>query len=138
MATTVLDNEAVQALMDPAHRKHRRALAFVQVAAARNLRRAGTVALVVPTAVRVEAEWDRTAPRASAINRLRIVDHLLDRVVANGAARLRAALGVSVADAHLGAAVASTVGHVSVLTSDVDDVTRVAGHLRRSVTVVRL
>ena len=56
--TVVLDNEAVQALADPAHRKHRRVLAVVEAVAARHLRRSGSVRLVVPTSVRVEAGWD--------------------------------------------------------------------------------
>ena len=94
MATTVLDNEAVQALMDPAHRKHRRALAFVQVAAgAQPASRGNRGARGADGGPGGSGVGPHRATPASAINRLRIADHLLDRVVANGAAQLRAALG---------------------------------------------
>jgi len=46
--TVLLDNEAVQALADPGHRKHRQVIAIVEALAARNLRRVGSVRLVVP------------------------------------------------------------------------------------------
>ncbi len=136
--TVVLDNEAVQALLDPDHRKHRRVLAAVEAVTARALRRAGSACLVVPTAVRVEAGWDRRAPGAAAINRIRVNDAPLDRPTADRAAGVRHALGVSVADAHLAAVIASTAGPVAVLTSDVADVHRIAGHLDADVTVVAL
>ena len=127
--TVVLDNEAVQALVDPSHRRHRRVLAVVEAVAARNLRRAGTVRLVVPTSVRVEAGWDRRTPGAAAINRLRTDDHTLDAGAADRAAGVRSALTVSVADAHLAAAIATTDGPHAVLTSDVQDLRAVADHL---------
>src|SRR5207302_9228435 len=94
--TVVLDNEAVQALLDVAHHQHRRVLAAVEATAARNLRRAGTVQLVVPTAVRVEAGWDRRAHQSAAINRLRAADSPLDGPAADRAAEVVTALGVSV------------------------------------------
>ena len=56
----LLDNEAVQALRDPAHRKHRRVLAEVEFAFKRVVRTL-PVSVAVPAAVRVEAGWDRTA-----------------------------------------------------------------------------
>lgn len=131
----VLDNEAVQALLDPTHRKHRRALAFVEAAVSRGR---GGAAPVVPTAVRVEAAWDRRAPGVAAINRLRITDATLDRASADRAAALVAALRVAVADAHIGAAVATMPGPCAVLTSDVDDMRRVVAHLDVPVRVVGL
>ena len=131
----VLDNEAVQALRDPTHRKHRRALAFVEALVVRG--RAGA-APVVPTAVRVEAAWDRRASDAAVINRLRVTDSPLERAGADRAAALVAALRVSVADAHLGATVATLGTSCAVLTSDVDDVERIAAHLDLPVTVVAL
>lgn len=133
---TVLDNEAVQALADPRHRKHRRVLARVEAVAARNLRRAGLARLVVPTAVRVEAGWDRRAADSAALNRLRVEDTTLDAAAADRAAQVRRALWVSVADAHLAATLQATAGPHAVLTSDVDDVHRIAGHLGVRVTVV--
>lgn len=136
--SVVLDNEAVQAMLDPDHRKHRRVLAAVEAVTARSLRRAGSARLVVPTAVRVEAGWDRRAPGAAAINQLRVDDAPLDRPAADHAAGIRRALGVSAADAHLAAVIASTAGPVAVLTSDVADVHRIVGYLDADVTVVAL
>ena len=134
--TVILDNEAVQALVDVAHAKHRRVLAAVEATAARNLRRVGTVDLVVPTAVRVEAGWDRRAGQSVAINRLRATDSSLDRHAADRAADIVTALGVSVADAHLGSTLATTPGPHSVVTSDEADVHRISGHTRIPVTIV--
>jgi hypothetical protein len=134
----VLDNEAVQALLAPDHRKHRRVLAAVEAVTVRALRHAGSVRLVVPTAVRVEAGWDRRAPGAAAINRMRVDDAPLDRPAADRAAGVRHALSVSVADAHLAAVLASTAAPVAVLTSDVADIRRIADHLNLGVTVVVL
>lgn len=134
--TVVLDNEAVQALADPAHHKHRRVLAVVEVAAARNLRRGGTVRLVVPTCVRVEAGWNRRDPGAAVVNRLRIDDLALDTLAGNEAAAIRSSLGVSVADAHLGAVLGATEGPHAVLTSDTGDLRRIAKHLGARIKVV--
>jgi hypothetical protein len=134
--TVVLDHEAVQALVDVAHPKHRRVLAAVEATAARNLRRAGTVHLVVPTAVRVEAGWDRRAGKSGAVNRLRAADSSLDQQAADRAADVVTALGVSVADAHLGSVLATTPGPHAVLTSEEADVRRISGHIGIPVTVV--
>ena len=131
----VLDNEAVQALRDASHRKHRKTLAFVEAAVSRGR---GGAAPVVPAAVRVEAAWDRRVPGAAAINRLRVADVVLDRPGADRAAALVAALRISVADAHLGAVVATILAPCAVLTSDVDDVRRIAAHLDVPVRVVGL
>ena len=134
--TVVLDNEAVQALLSQAHRKHRQALALISVAAGR--KRAGTdVRLVLPTTVRVEAGWDRTSASSAPANRLRITDVTLDATLANIAARLRTRNGVSVADAHVGATVQTAPdGPFSVLTSDPDDIRNVSGS--RTITVLVL
>jgi hypothetical protein len=137
-ATVVLDNEPVQALLDPRHAKHRRALALVEATVARNLRRAGSQRLAVPTSVRVEAGWACGAPRAAAINRLRATDAALDGDAADRAVAIRSALGVSVPNAHLGAVVGAAGEPVAVVTSDVDDIERIAHHLGQPVTVVRL
>lgn len=136
--TAILDNEAVQALTDVGHRKHTRVLAALEVAAAANLRKAGSVRLVVPTAVRVEASWDRRRPGAAAINRVRADDAPLDSAAADRASVLRTALELSVADAHLGAVVAEVSGPVTVLTSDRADIRRIATHLGVAVEVVAL
>lgn len=123
----VLDNEAVRALRDPAHPKHRRVVSHVQVIASRK-RRADPIAAVVPTAVRVEAGWDRTSPAWSFLNRLRIADVPLDTAHASAAAAIRERTGVSVADAHLGAVMRSaSTAQITVITSDPGDMRRVAG-----------
>ena len=127
MRALVLDNEAVQALRDEHHPKHRQVLAHLAGVVGRR-RRGREVDVVVPTSVRVEAGWDRTQPEASAINRLRVGDHTLDTGTANIAATIARELAVSVADAHVGAAIQSLPhDEVVVLTSDPDDITRVAG-----------
>ena len=120
----LLDNEAVHALADPAHRKHRRVVAYAEIAARRKAR-AIPVSIAVPSAVRVEAGWDRTARAWAFINRLRIADIPLDKSHADAAAGLRSRTGVSVADAHLGAAI-QAADQVTVLTSDPGDMQLVA------------
>jgi predicted nucleic acid-binding protein len=122
--TILLDNEAVQALADPAHRKHHRALGFAQVVVSRKAR-GSPVTVAVPTSVRVEAGWNRTVPAWAFVNRLRIADIPLDRAHANAAASIRSRTGVSVADAHLGAAIANAA-QVAVVTSDPRDMRIVA------------
>lgn len=132
----VLDSEPVQALKDPAHRKHRRVVSQVQVVATRK-RRAADMEIAVPTAVRVEASWDRTSPVWAFPNRLRITDVPLDAAHANAAAVIRDRTGISVADAHIGAAIqASRAAQVTVVTSDPGDMSRAAGD--RAVTVVTI
>lgn len=106
MRRVVLDNEAVCALSDPEHRKHRPMLAHLAGVVTRR-RRGVAIGVVVPTAVRVEEGWHRTAPAAAVINRLHIADVLLDGPSANVAAHIVADTGVSVADAHVGAVVRS-------------------------------
>jgi hypothetical protein len=121
----VLDNEAVQALTDARSPKHRAVVAHLAGVAARR-RRGRVVEAVVPTAVRVEAGWDRTTPTAAAINRFPIRDHLLDPQSADVAARIQRATSTGVADAHLGATVRSlSPAEVVVLTSDPADVAAV-------------
>lgn len=135
--TVLFDNEAIQALASHTHRKHRRVLAVVHESAARRLRRGTSARLIVPTAVRVEAGYDRRSPTSTAVNRLRIDDASLDRDSADAAARVRVALNVSVADAHLAACLASTPGPHAVVTSDVDDLHRIAEHLGTPVNIIR-
>lgn len=126
--TVILDNEPVQALLSVRHPKHTRALAQIQVVAARK-RKGVPTKVVVPTAVRAEAGWDRTAPESAFINLLGILDATLDPAAANAAAALVGAHGVSVADAHIGATIAALVGDgpVTVVSSDPHDMRTVAG-----------
>jgi len=120
--TVVFDNEAVQALTDPTHAKHRTVVAHLAGAVARR-RRGAVVDAVVPTTVRVEAGWDRSTPGAAAINRFRVRDHVLDAPAANLAASIHRRCGLGPADAHIGATVRSvSSGDVVVLTSDPADI----------------
>lgn len=133
----VLDNEAVQALTDVRHRKHRRVIAAMDLATPTS----GPTPprLVVPTAVRVEAGWSRSRSRGAAVaNRFRVEDDPLGPATADVAADIRVALRLSVADAHLAAVLKIGQGPFAVLTSDVDDVRRIAAHLDVAVTVVGL
>jgi predicted nucleic acid-binding protein len=132
----VLDNEAIQALASPGHPKHRKVLGHME-AVERRKRRAAAISLAVPTAVRVEAGWDRTSPQWAFLNRLRIVDMPLDATHANTAATIHEQAQVSVADAHIGATVqAAPNADIAVITSDPGDIRRVAGD--RPVTVVAI
>jgi hypothetical protein len=132
----VLDNEAVQALQDPGHPKHRHVVSQAQVVASRK-RRAAVIQVVVPTAVRVEADWDRTSPAWAFPNRLRIADRPLDTASANTAAGIRDRTGVSVADSHTGAVIQSAPdGQITVVTSDPGDMRLVAGN--KNITVVAI
>ncbi len=132
----VLDCEAVQALRDPGHPKHRRVVSQAQLVASRK-RRAVAIQVVVPTTVRVEAGWDRTSPAWVFSNRLRIADSALDTASANTAAGIRDRTGVSVADSHIGAVIQSAPqGQITVVTSDPGDMRRVAGD--KNITVAAI
>jgi predicted nucleic acid-binding protein len=132
----LLDCEGVQAVGNPDHPKHGTAFARLRLVAQRRARQRD-IAFAVPTSVRVEAGWDRTEPTWAFANRLQIIDIPLDAAAANVAARLRTITGVSVADSHLGAAIATAVAdRITVVTSDPDDMTKVADG--KPVTVVPL
>jgi len=135
--TVVLDNEAVQALRATDHPKHAQVIAHVQVVAQRK-RKAIPLDVVVPTAVRVEAGWDRRAPAAALINHLRISDMPLESANANVAADLVAGLRVSVADAHIGAAVHAVAGRgpVTIITSDPDDMAAVVDPVLATIVTI--
>ena len=122
----LLDNEAVQAVRNPAHRKHHHVIGLI-LDGAKLRARSRIVRVAVPAAVRVEAGWDRTSPAWSSVNRFRITDVPLDTPHADAAAGIAKRTGVSVADAHLGAAIqAAETDDVLVLTNDPDDMRRVA------------
>ena len=136
MRTVVLDIEAVQALSDPHSSTHRTVVAHLAGVVARR-RRGRVVEVIVPTAVRVEAAWDRTTATAAAINRFPIRDHALDTRSADVAARIQGDTSTGVADAHLGATVRSLSStEVVVLTSDPDDIALVCAPV--PVTIVRI
>ena len=130
MSQVVLVYEAVSALRDSTHTKHARVLSHLQAAVGRR-RRGERSAVVVPCAVRVEAGWDRSQPGAAAINRFPVSDVPLDAAHANVAAAILTRDRVSVADAHIGAAVAIAAwSDVVVLTSDPRDMVRVCSPTR--------
>jgi len=132
----VLDNEAVQALSDPSHKKHVHVLSHVRLVADRKSRGL-SITVVVPTTVRVEAGWDRTVPAWAFLNGLRIGDITLDGWNANIAAGIRQDARVSVADAHIGAVIqVATAWKVTVITSDPGDIRRVAAGKEVNVVTV--
>lgn len=132
----LLDNEAVQALADTAHRKHRRVL-YEVLLANRRATRALSFDIAVPAAVRVEAGWDRTAAAWAFVNQLRIADIPLDARYTDAAASIRKRAQVSVADAHLGAAIqGAEADHVTVVTSDPRDIRLVAEGRRVDVVAI--
>jgi len=136
VSVVVLDNEAVQALVDPQHAKHSRVLAHLESAVARR-KRGDLTRVVVPCATRVEAGWDRSAPTRSAIKRFRVTDVALDSRQGDVAADIVGRERVSVADAHVGAAV--TVNDwrgAIILTSDPHDMRRVCSPI--PVTPIRV
>lgn len=135
--TVVLDNEAVQALRTADHPKHAQVVAQVQVVAQRK-RKAIPLDVLVPTAVRVEAGWDRRAPAAALINHLRIRDAPLEPASADVAADLLARLHVSVADAHIGATVhtAADRGPVTIVTSDPGDMAAVVDPVPATIVTI--
>lgn len=136
MRSVVLDNEAVQALTDAGNPKHRAVIAHLAGVVSRR-RRGRVVEVVVPTSVRVEAAWDRTAPSAAAINRFPVCDHALDSRTADRAARIQRATSAGVADAHVGATVLDLPSaDVVVLTSDPVDIAAVCSPAEVTVVVV--
>lgn len=136
--TVILDNEAVAALSDIHHPKHRAVLPYVEAAAQRRSRNTA-YRVLVPVAVRIEAGWNRTDTVAAVVNRVSGArDVPLTGDAADNAQRLRAATGVSVVDSTVGEAADSAPKPVVILTSDVDDMRKVAQQIRGEVRVVRV
>jgi predicted nucleic acid-binding protein len=122
----LLDNEAVQALGDRAHRRHRRVLDQLETAGIRTVR-GFPIEVAVPTTIRVEAGWDRDSSSWAFVNQLPVADIPLSSKHADAAASLRRRTGVSVADAHLGAAIQHVAqDRITVITSDPGDMRTVA------------
>ena len=105
----VLDNEAVQAVRDPGHRRHRHAVALLEASVGGGRRRGGLCRWSPPPYA--SRPGDRSAPHAAAVDRLQTIDVPLDAAHADRAAVLRGVLGASVTDAHLGATVAGPGTH---------------------------
>ena len=132
----VLDSEAASVLLSTGNNKKRAAVAKAIAAA--------TGKVVVPTTVRVEVGWDRTASNAADANRLvpSDADFPLDAAGADRAAQLRAAVPrVSVVDATVAAAaevLGAGGGVVEVLTSDAADMSASSAYVRGALVVVHL
>jgi hypothetical protein len=132
----LLDCEAVQAIGDRTHRKHESVLARVKRVAVHKQRRE-LISVAVPAAVRVEAGWDRTSSRWAFANQLEIPEIALVGGQADAAAGIRARTKVSVADAHLGAAIQlADADRVTVITSDPRDIRAVAGDKRTDIIAI--
>lgn len=136
----VLDNEAAVALLSADEHNPKRAAVIAAIAAANGRR-------VVPSAVRVEAGWDRSQPRAANANRLVKTDDVLDAGGADRAVQLRSAVpSASVVDATVAVATVAVAANaanaanevVEILTSDKPDLMALAGHLHTTVDVVRM
>jgi len=133
----VLDNEAAHALSAGRAHDRRRASVVTAIMAANGR-------VVVPTAVRVEADWRRRAPAAAGANRLVSNDIPLDGVDADRAVQLRRLVpSASVVDATVIVAaerVAADVpcAVVEVLTSDVPDISALATHVEARIEVISL
>ena len=65
----VLDNEPIQALLDPQHPKHRSAMAYLEVPAQRNRRKVGALSVIVPTTVRLGPSGNPIRYRQQAAHR---------------------------------------------------------------------
>ena len=133
----VLDNAAAAALLS-SHRRDRRRKVVIEAILAANGRR------LVPTAVRAEAGWDRTASRAADANRLlgAGADVTLDGAAANRVVQLRDLVGsASVVDATVAGA-AEAAGQdgnvVEVLTSDLADFRLLAAHVNARLDIKKL
>jgi hypothetical protein len=137
-ATVILDSEAVAALADPHHKKHRQVLPYLEGVAQRRARNSA-LRVLVPVAVRVEAGWDRADPGAAVVNRVSGArDAILTSEAANRAAEIRAACGVSVVDATVGEAAESAPKPVLILSSDADDMRVLAQRIHGEVRVVQV
>lgn len=132
-AALVLDNEALQALGDRRHAKHRVMLEKI-AAVAYESRRGASVRVVTPTVVRVEALISRRASETATLGRFKVQDITLDSTRADRCVVLAAAATATAVDATVAEAAESEARtrRVSVYTSDVADLTRLVGHVDNS------
>lgn len=129
----MLDNEAAQALADTSHVKHRALLATLEAIAGRNERRPASAAMIVPTAVRVEALLNRRRPGSAGLGQFRVRDVELTSQRADRAVELRRAASGSEVDATVAQAaeeLATPGVRVSVYTADLTDLPRLAAATR--------
>lgn len=135
-ASVVLDNEALQALADPRHRKHQ--VMLEKIAAVKyECGRGASVRVVTPTAVRVEALVSQQNAGTATLGRFRVQEIPLDatradRCVALAVVARGTTVDATVAEAAEGEA---RTRQVSVYTSDVGDLTRLIGHVDNAARV---
>ena len=133
----VLDNAAATALLSKDKCNTARREAILAIDAANGTR-------FVPTAVRAEAGWDRSAPAAADANRLlpSSTDATLDAVAADRAVTLRAQVpSASVVDASVAVAAeraGAAGGVVEVLTSDEPGLEALSAYLAAEVSARKL
>lgn len=136
-AAVVLDNEALQALADPRHSKHR--VMLEKIAAVKyESGRGASVRVVTPTAVRVEALVSRRTAGTASLGRFNVQDIALDSTRTDRCVTLAAAAASATAvDATVAEAAESEARtrHVSVYTSDVGDLTRLVAQVDNSARV---
>ena len=138
MTVVILDNEAVQAILQPHHPKFRGVASRIEAARWRSANHT-RVTLHVPATVQVEAGWDRTSPASAQINRYPITISALDSSSADAAARIVSEHSVTPADAHVGVLcqkLSERDVRLIVLTSDPDDIKLVASPT--TVTALRI
>lgn len=132
----VLDNEAVQALANLRHLKHRvmlEKLAAVKYESARG----ASVRVVTPTAVRVEALVSRQSAGTASLGRFHVQDIALDAARADRCVALAHAASATAVDATVAEAAESEARtrRVSVCTSDVEDLARLMSHVTNAARV---
>lgn len=124
MTGLVLDNEALQVLAHPHHRKHPELLAFIAAQRTRTARARVVPALLTSAPARVEAGLDRQAATSAAYNRFHVLDVAVTAERADRAVGLNARSTASAVDACLAELATSLGAGTAVLTSDVSDVRR--------------
>lgn len=132
----VLDHEAVQALADRHHPKHR--VLLEKLAAVRyESGRGASVRVVTTTAVRVEARVARRAAGSAALGSFRVQDVSLDPTRADRCVALSTAASATAVDATVAEAAEdeARLRLVSVYTSDVADLTRLVAHAGTSARI---
>lgn len=130
MSGLVLDNEALQVLAHPHHRKHSDLLALVEAEqrAAKRNRRQPT--LRTSSVARVEAGLDRRSASSAAFNRFRVGDVSVTGDRADRATLLNDDVGASAVDACVAELAASLGDSTTVITSDVRDLTQLLAGTR--------
>ncbi len=131
----VLDNEAVQAVADPQHPKHRRLTAALRAA------RTDQARVLVPLAVRVEAAVLRDSPTTTSLGRLKVEDVPLSSPRADRAIELAVGLTASAVDATVAQCAeehAAAGARVTVYTSDVHDLEQLCARATGRISVRRV